>query len=208
MPAHLSEERIADARCSDGSAVTVDMWCANQMADLLAKDAAESVRHNLQTREWLTDRQKQLRELAVFVGKLTHEANNFKCGDGAILRDSEASKNFSGVQRRRARRSSLTPLLPSSHASQNLQCVRPVSNSLECATSGHSTGSRAPVRSKQRAGHGRWEAEARREEAFQNWWRENLSHRLSSNSVEGPSGSERLEALRAQVLAGMSSSSG
>ena len=45
IPAHTSRDRIDEVSCSDGTVVTEAMWCANQMADLLAKQAAESVRH-------------------------------------------------------------------------------------------------------------------------------------------------------------------
>ena len=44
IPAHTSEASIDSAVCSDGSVVDEIKWHANQMADLLAKDAAEAAR--------------------------------------------------------------------------------------------------------------------------------------------------------------------
>ena len=43
MPAHLTESSIGSAVCSNGEHVTEDMWCANQMVDLLARKCATLV---------------------------------------------------------------------------------------------------------------------------------------------------------------------
>ena len=59
------------------------------MADMLAKEAAGAIRYLPATRAWLKNRASQLQELAVFVGKLTFQANALVRCDGTIARDSE-----------------------------------------------------------------------------------------------------------------------
>lgn len=67
MPAHTSQDRIGEAKCSDGMPISADMWCANQLVDLLAKQAAESVRHDADTVSRIHDRLGQLTEVAILV---------------------------------------------------------------------------------------------------------------------------------------------
>ena len=76
MPAHSSEDAVGRKQSSDGSVITATMWRSNQLADLMAKHAAESVRLDQQDRSWLIHRERQLCELCVFLGRLTHAANN------------------------------------------------------------------------------------------------------------------------------------
>ena len=89
MPAHTSQDRIGEAKCSDGNSLTEDMWCANQLVDLLAKQAAESVRHDKVLLDRVAEGLAQLKEVAMFVGKLTCEAGSHVLPDGQVTRDSE-----------------------------------------------------------------------------------------------------------------------
>ena len=43
IPAHTSKASIGEKLCSDGEIVSEEYWCSNQMVDLLAKDAANSI---------------------------------------------------------------------------------------------------------------------------------------------------------------------
>ena len=92
MPAHTGHSSIGQKECSDGTFVSEIMWSANQIADLLAKKAAESVRICSSQRKWLLDRERQLQELLLFLGRLTCVANAFELPDGTVVRDSTAVK--------------------------------------------------------------------------------------------------------------------
>ena len=45
MLADIARGRIGETKCDDGTTVDEVMWCAYQLADLLAKNAAETVAH-------------------------------------------------------------------------------------------------------------------------------------------------------------------
>ncbi len=87
MPAHTSASSIGQKMCSDGMRITEDLWSANQIVDQLAKDAPGTVRTGGAQRDWLCDREKQLKELVIFLGKLTHAANASVVLDGTQVRD-------------------------------------------------------------------------------------------------------------------------
>ena len=89
MPAHTSKAAIGQTYCSDGQPVCDLKWSSNQLVDLLAKAAAESVRVPSSVRHWLVSRDEQILDLVVFVGKLTHAANSHTRPDGVVLRDAE-----------------------------------------------------------------------------------------------------------------------
>jgi len=88
MPAHTGATSVGSAVCSNGATLTEAMRCANEMADLLAKKAAGSVRVGAATRRWLKSRMQQAKELAIFVARLTHRAGAHPRPDGATVRDS------------------------------------------------------------------------------------------------------------------------
>ena len=88
LPAHTSQDRVGEAQCSDGLVLSYDMWQANRMVDLLAKEAAERVRQPPATRKWIKSHFKRLRDVAVFVGQLTYEAGAHVSPDGTVVRDS------------------------------------------------------------------------------------------------------------------------
>ena len=111
IPAHAAASDIGKKVCSDGCIVSEDMWCANQMVDLLAKDAAALVRRSHHERSFLLDREKQLRELAVFMGRLTHAAKHFVRPDGVTIRDSTAVRSFSKKRQKRSSCMRVAPVL-------------------------------------------------------------------------------------------------
>eukprot|EP00973_Karenia_brevis_P035543 4900274-Karenia_brevis.AAC.1 len=61
------------------------------MADALAKQAAETVRHPPSVRRRLKEEFQQAKELAMFVGRLTLEATAHKETNGHVARDSSAA---------------------------------------------------------------------------------------------------------------------
>ena len=62
---------------------------ANQLADLLAKQAAATVRVSSKIRREVADQFSKAKDIAVFVGQLTAAAGSFINPDGTISRDSE-----------------------------------------------------------------------------------------------------------------------
>ncbi len=88
MPAHTRKSSIGCVHCSDGSIVDDIKWCSNQIVDLLAKDAAEGNRVPPAFRASFLFRESQLRDLVVYLGRLTHAANSFQGPEG-VVRDSD-----------------------------------------------------------------------------------------------------------------------
>ena len=88
MPAHTCASSVGSVVCSDGTVLTEAMRCANDMADGLAKRAAETVRISRSSRQWLQSRFVQAKQLAIFVGQLTDQAGAHRQPGGEIARDS------------------------------------------------------------------------------------------------------------------------
>ena len=198
-----SRDRIDEVSCSDGAAVTEAMWCANQMADLLAKQAAESVQHLPATRSWLQSREKQLKQLAIFVGKLNCEANAHKLPDGSVVRDSEPMPARAKSSRQRPKQPDpqlQTVCQGRQHA--DLPARAAVASAATWSLGARARVSSAPpaaavVRARQRNAHSM--TAHRDEEAFQSWWRDNRSQRLRPDTVRA-SGQDRLAQVRARLL--------
>ena len=76
MPAHISEAMVGQSKCSNGQRVSVDMFAANSLSDFLAKKGAETVRLTSTERRKLKQKLSRHKELAVFVGRMTHAANH------------------------------------------------------------------------------------------------------------------------------------
>jgi hypothetical protein len=193
MPAHVSECDIGQVKGSDGSCITRDMWCANQMCDLLAKDSAETVRVPEATRSKMIHRRKQLGELLVYLGHLTFAANGLRLHDGSIVRDSTAVKSFR-VKRSKVRKGKVLvkprPASPTkSHWSIGF-CRRAA---IQCM-SRETRKSHASVRALRGV-------EARKEAEFQHWWRESRSQLLRPRDPGASSATERLKALKQRVAA-------
>ena len=95
MPAHTSAKSVGSVFCSDHSVLAQAMRSANEMADLLAKAAAEGNSIGASARKWLQVRFEQAKELAIFVGRLTHLAGAVRREDGSVARHSTGSVNAS-----------------------------------------------------------------------------------------------------------------
>ena len=89
MPAHTARSRIGEAKCGDGSVVDEHMWAANQLADLLAKKGAGMVAHSPGLIRDLAGRAKLTRQVAIYVGQLTFEANQHEAPDGSRCADAQ-----------------------------------------------------------------------------------------------------------------------
>ena len=168
------------------------------MVDLLAKDAAGSVRVPSKVRDWLVNRDEQLFDLAVFVGKLTHAANSYTRPDGVVLRDAEpmtkqrdrkASRSKSKVAKTVGLpgRPRLAAKAPSDDwlASWQRSCARSAPSLRACGQPSNGTHVRAMSAS----------ISLRQEAAFQSWWRESRSLSLQPRDAAKPSAIERFEAV-------------
>ena len=71
MPAHIPESSVGEARCSDLERVDRIKWRSNQTVDLLAKSAAEGIRVPAACRVNFLLAEKQLKELLMYLGRLT-----------------------------------------------------------------------------------------------------------------------------------------
>ncbi len=206
IPAHLSRDRINEARCSDGTLVSADMWAANQVADLLAKEAAESARHPLVTLEQLKDRTAQLKELAIFVGRLTYAANNHSLPDGRVGRDSTGDGRLKPKARKRKQplRSAVVPVAKDSVLPPSR--TRDLSWSFGSRVRGDSVPLRhQSARTKLRAAQEG--ADSRSEDAFQKWWRESRDQRLGEARLPSRSAADRLADFKARLALKRSASS-
>ena len=67
MPAHIPQSEIGQAIASTGEHVSEDMWCANQIVDLLAKDGADLVRYPSSDRQYVLSIESKVKELAIFL---------------------------------------------------------------------------------------------------------------------------------------------
>jgi ribonuclease HI len=100
MPAHTSKSSIGQKLCSDSKPVCDIRWTSNQLVDLMAKSAAESCRVPAVTRNWLRQRDKQVSELAKYIGLLTYAVNHFPLADGTFTRDSDPLPKRQRTKRR------------------------------------------------------------------------------------------------------------
>ena len=100
MPAHTSEAMVGVAKLSNGSALTQLDRELNDHADWLAKAAVGLHRVPLATRDKVLQHEELARELAMWVGLATFEANHFGTDK---LRDSEATsvKHSSAYNKRK-----------------------------------------------------------------------------------------------------------
>ena len=201
MPAHTPESAIGSKTCSDGTVVTEVMWLSNQLADLLAKEAAESARISKQDREWLASRDKQLFELCVFVGQLNHAANNYVLPDGTVRRDAEVCK----LRRRIRPKSKVVAQCTGSRNEPPRKASRKMSAPEEWVSAWISRSAcdqnvqRVPSKAlrDKRAQIG---ITSRQEESFLGWWRESRSQTLAPRDPAAPTAQERLASLRKRVL--------
>ena len=199
MPAHLSQDLIGQRVCSDGVVVDDSRWAANQIADLLAKEAAELVRVPVSTRAWLKLRDKQLVQLLEFLGKLTFEAGHCVRSDGRVCRDSDSlpcGRPCLKKGRSKSKGRGLPGNRPLTRAPRNdgagwvegwnRRCAGKVPSSAKVLRVSKSRSSSSVISSRQ-------------EIAFQHWWREARVDTLRPRACDAPSASHRIEALRQRV---------
>ena len=82
---------------------------ATEMADKLAKKAAESVAITARARKWLKSRFAQAKALAIFVGQLTHEAGAHRLPTDETVRDSVGIDAAAAPNRKAKRRRKRKP---------------------------------------------------------------------------------------------------
>ena len=170
------------------------------MVALLAKDGAVRARRSARERTFLLGREKQLRELARFMGQLTFAANNYSRSDGVVLRDSTAVKSF---RKRRPKQSSPKKVVPAK-AEETAKLVskqkcRPLRSrfvfyGLSRPSHMSCVGKLNTRRFVERRSMGiEWE---RRDEAsFMEWWRESRSHSLKPRDLALPTAQQRTQDL-------------
>ena len=200
MPAHTTESSIGHSKCSNGELVTEDMRLANQLADEGAKTAAESVRLPLNTRRWLIGRDKQLRQLFIFLGKLTCEANHFSTSEG-FIRDSDG--RGTRLRKGKGKSSNTSPKKgrggpeKRGRKKQFSKWTMP-----EPLSSSKGMPMRRPCRSRKQVCHGpvnraKWNDEA----VLREWWVDAKGCTPQPRCHTLPSAKDRLEAVRARVVA-------
>ncbi len=213
MLAHTDRRRIGDACGSDGQILSEEMWCANQMVDLLAKDAAHSVRQSAATIDWLKHRHSQLRQAAVFVGQLTAEAGAHLCEDGKVRRDSvelspqqkqQTGKPGKAATATRSKEAAHQDSAPGVQKGEGSEGEWQGTGGRQFVSRRGRTKTREACR-RTRLSNAQWVAEQRDADAFEHWWRDSREARLSHNSAvhAGPvySAAERFEALKLGVAA-------
>jgi hypothetical protein len=203
MPAHTSESSIGQKLCSDGYTVSEVRWCGNQVADILAKEAAESCRVCGEARSKLMFHEKQLLDLAIFLGKLTHAANAHVLPDGTKLRDSQANGKLAGRRKNPKRKSPIKAIrVPEVPASKRIKAFSS-DDWIHAWRRSHATRPQ-PQEGISRMVRVRRATEShnqRQEAAFRDWWRESRSQSLQPRPADAPTATQRLEALRSRVAA-------
>jgi len=165
------------------------MWLANQLVDLLAKEAAETVRLPVSTRLWLQERLTQLKDVAIFVGKLTYEAGAHQLANGGFARDSAplSSRRPTGANRIRrvsAEQTQAVAAACSEVASVSVSELGTGSTHIQLpgcrAMSDQAPAAAARRRARQRDAMAA--DEKQRESTFQTWWCENRSQKVMQPS--------------------------
>ena len=78
VPAHKSISSVGEAKCSDGSRLSMIDWRANRLVDALAKLAAGHQQVSEFTTQLLTSADAAVSHSACLLGVVTHAANNFR----------------------------------------------------------------------------------------------------------------------------------
>ena len=190
MPAHTSESAIGQATGSDGTHISHDMWCSNQLCDALAKQSAETVRIPDSDRGQFLRKRDHVAEMLIYLGQVTFAANALLFSDGVVRRDSTAVKSYR-VRRGKASNSktsaTVLPKVRQGPAKQHL------SAGIRRRSKFGGVGKRPTI--KRGSARAIRDIEARREADLQHWWRESRSHVLKPACQHAPSAKERLEAL-------------
>ena len=92
-------ERIGETKCGDGTVIDENMWCANQIADLLAKHGAAAVAYPRSVISTIEGQAKQATLVVMYLGRLTLDANQHVGADGQ--KHADALKLYACVDRTR-----------------------------------------------------------------------------------------------------------
>ena len=194
MPSHTTAATASSHRRSDGRPVSGTDWRANRLADALAKLAALSNRAPADLRRFLLTAKQLVEHSAAVLGVATHTANHFK----------ESHWTAAGKLVQTTCRDSAPPQLNKGTWGPRLSPPRP-SRAAAAATSEHDAAERllAERRLHQLAARGRAAeqqkaAEAQAELRFKTAWLTDL-HDKQRQPAAGPSGAERLAALRERL---------
>ena len=199
VPAHISESRIGDVSCGDGTLLTEHMWRGNKLVDELAKRAAHTIKAPQDVVRNVVDRQVQAQELAVFVGQVTAHANAWPGDDGGIRRDSTGKPQGTRRSFKKKRRAAS---VAGDGRSVGGVAVPVDAMLLRLDVTALSRPSPTPSPWVARARNLRdaaARAEAKNEASFSEWWRQSRDLRMAKASGAGSqrlSARERLDALR------------
>ena len=193
VPAHVSEARIGEVFCGDGTPITKDMWLGNKLVDELAKRGAHATKAPQDVVRRVVARQLQAQELAIFVGQVNALANAWPGADGKVRRDSTGMPQ--GVRRgnKRQRRAS------SGVGKGRGGCGVATPVALVLPRVDETAWPKPPPTPSPMVARARSLAEAQSEASFSEWWRQSRDLRMSQTPGAGSqrlSASERLDALR------------
>ncbi len=142
MPAHCGLDEIGRAVLGDGSLLTAVDRVTNELADTYAKQAVELHRVPVAVRKRVTDAAAGVREAAMWLGRVTHLANN---QPAAPRRDSEASRRSAGMRRRhgagRRRTRSAPPPRTMACRGPLLACLEPLRERIRARVAAARSGS-------------------------------------------------------------------
>ena len=199
VPAHVSETRIGELSCGDGTPFTKDMWIGNKLVDELAKRGAHTTKAPQDLIRRVVARQLQAQELAIFVGQVNALANAWPGADGEIRRDSTGKPQ--GVRRgTKKRRRASSGVGKGRSVGGVAMPVDVVLSRMDATALPRPPPTPSPLVARARnLREAAARAEAQNEASFSVWWRQSRDLRMSQASGAGSqrlSASERLHALR------------
>ena len=195
MPAHTSEASIGERLCSDGVPVSGDLWSANQIVDMLAKQSADSVRLSQSFRSSFNFKEAKAFELAKYLGQVTFEANNHVSGDGKVIRDSEPMKRVRHPGRndpKKVKKDVIPRRTTKERSSFRNQMFR---NGSGAKAKGPST-----CKATKLAKHAKV-FETKQQAAFLEWWQEARKSTLKPLESTAPTAKERQVAMAGRIAA-------
>jgi len=214
MPAHTACEAVGARRKSDGTAVQVTEWRANQLADALAKLGAGSSEYRAKVGQLIADARTALQCSAARLGEVTRAANNHReqvaCADGSLKwvtrRDSAAkppaasAATLRPAQPEPPRQGSAAAPTARAALQRPAPTVPPAAAAAAEAALGEqsSSDSGLGVARPARAPDRRRRARARADRLFLDRAVHERTEALRPR--QGPTAGDRLEALRARVM--------
>ena len=94
MPVHTSESQVGSAVKSDGTALTENDRDTNGLADRFAKAAAAGRRRREALTALIMKEACEVQTMAIWLARVTVQANSFRLEDGTAIRDSQADSAF------------------------------------------------------------------------------------------------------------------